>query len=55
MTKSRLSSSEITPIALAPACRDQLDRIDPSPPEAPQTSTFWPGRITCGRWPNSMR
>ena len=28
---------------------------DPNPPDAPQTSTLWPGRSTCGRWPNSMR
>ena len=55
MTKSRLSSSETTPMALAPEVAISCTAIEPSPPEAPHTSTFWPGRMTCGRWPNSMR
>src|SRR3972149_8895195 len=49
MTKSRLSSSETTPTALAPEVAHSCTAIDPRPPEAPHTSTLWPGRNTCGR------
>src|SRR5208282_1806379 len=48
MTKSRLSSSETTPMALAPAVAQSCTANEPRPPEAPQTSTLWPGRSTCG-------
>jgi hypothetical protein len=54
-TKSRLSSSEITPIALPPAELISWIAYDPSPPDAPQTSTFCPGRSSCGACPNSIR
>src|SRR5262245_37343157 len=40
MTKSRLSSSETTPMALAPVAEMSCTAIEPSPPEAPQTSTL---------------
>ena len=55
MTNSRLSSSEITPIAFAPVAAQSWTANEPRPPEAPQTSTLWPGRNMCGRWPNSIR
>ena len=55
MTKSALSSSEMTPMALAPVVAMSWIAIEPRPPEAPHTSTFWPALSTCGRWPNSMR
>ena len=54
-TKSRLFSSEITPMALPPAVLISWIANDPSPPDAPQTSTFCPGRSSCGAWPNSIR
>ena len=54
-TKSRLLSSEITPIALPPAVLISWIANEPRPPEAPQTSTFCPGRSSCGAWPKSIR
>ena len=54
-TKSRFDSSEITPIALAPAVLINWIAKDPRPPDAPQTSTFCPGLSVCGRCPNSIR
>jgi hypothetical protein len=48
ITKSRLDSSEMTPIALAPEARISWTPTTPRPPEAPQTSTLWPGRRMCG-------
>ena len=39
------------PGACAHNCTAQL----PTPPEAPHTSTFWPGLRVCGGCPNSMR
>jgi hypothetical protein len=55
MTKSRLSSSEITATALAPLAAMSWIAIEPSPPAPPQTSTLSPGLSACGGWPNSMR
>src|SRR4029453_15086055 len=40
MTKSRLSSSETMPMALAPVVAQSCVAIEPSPPEAPHTSTL---------------
>src|SRR5262245_51600407 len=40
MTKSRLSSSDTTPMALAPEVAMSCTAIDPSPPDAPHTNTF---------------
>ena len=42
-------------MALAPEAAQSCTPNTPSPPEAPQTSTFWPGCTVCGAWPNSMR
>src|SRR5690606_27909405 len=39
-TKSRLDGSEMTPIALAPETAQSWTANEPSPPEAPQTSTL---------------
>ncbi len=55
MTKSRLSSSEITAIALPPEAAISWIAIEPRPPAPPQTRTLSPGLRACGRWPNSMR
>ena len=55
MTKSCFDGSEMTPIAWAPAVAQSWTAKEPRPPDAPQTSTFWPGERICGRWPNSMR
>jgi hypothetical protein len=55
ITKSFFDGSEITPMALAPAVAMSCTAIEPMPPAAPHTSTLWPGRRMCGRWPNSMR
>src|SRR4030042_5454073 len=43
MTYSRFSSSETTPMALAPAVAHSCPAIEPRPPDAPHTSTLWPG------------
>ena len=45
----------VTPIALAPETAQSCTAIGPSPPEAPHTSTLWPGRRMCGRGANRMR
>ena len=43
-------------MALAPEAAMIWIAIEPRPPAAPQTSTFWPGLQACAaRWPNSMR
>ena len=55
ITKSRLSSSDTTPMALAPETAQSCTAMAPRPPDAPHTSTLWPGRRMCGRWPNSIR
>ena len=55
MTKSRLSSSEITAIALAPLAAMIWIAIEPRPPAPPQTSTLSLGLSACGGWPNSIR
>src|SRR4029078_13354577 len=55
MTKSRLSSSDTMPMALAPDVAHSCTAMEPSPPEAPQTSTLWPGADTCGPRPNTLR
>ena len=54
-TYSRLYSSEMTPMALAPEAATSCTPNTPRPPEAPQTSTLSPGLSACGGWPNSMR
>src|ERR1700731_3309997 len=43
MTNARLSSSDTTPIALAPEVAQSCTAMEPRPPEAPQTSTLCPG------------
>src|SRR4029079_16208267 len=47
MTKSRLSSSDTTPMALAPVVAQSCTAIAPRPPEAPHTRTLWPGFSVC--------
>ena len=42
------AGSEMTPMAFAPAAAQICTPNTPSPPDAPQTSTFCPG---CRRWP----
>src|SRR4029078_354009 len=42
-TKSVLSSSEKMPMAVPPDVAQSGTAIEPRPPDAPQTSTLWPG------------
>src|ERR1700729_1477438 len=55
ITNSRFVSSEMTPIAFAPAAAQSWIPNTPSPPEAPQTSTLSLGFSRCRSWPKSMR
>src|SRR5947209_1136501 len=45
----------MTPMGLAPDAAASCTPNTPSPPEAPHTSTWSPGFMICGAWPNGIR